>query len=243
MKAATAWGARAVGLVLMMSALAGCGDASSGAGGDARQAPTTSGGRLVVTTDNGLRLRPADGDRVTVERGVGLNWSHRDDTWVLDLSCDGSCPRMPRVAVPDGTAVTVVARNAGIDAAGVSGALDLTTVNGDVTVADAGSGTATVRLATRNGSVRATRLRAGALAAETVNGDVVLGCATAPRRITAATVNGSASATLPHDAPAYRTDATTYNGRSSVTVPSDGAAADRTVRLSTVNGDVRAHRG
>ncbi|MEU6843506.1 DUF4097 family beta strand repeat-containing protein [Streptomyces sp. NPDC046716] len=246
MRTVTAVASGAAGLALA-SVLVGCGgdspssDSSPAAGAAAL---ASSGDRLVVTTENGLRLRPTDGDRVTVDDGVDHRWSHRDHTWVLDLTCKGTgqCPRMPRVAVPDDTAVTVVARNAGIDAAGVPGALDLTTVNGDVTVADAGADGAAVRLTTRNGSVRATGVRARSLAAETVNGDVVLGCADAPRRLSATTVNGTASAVLPHDAPAYRTTATTDNGRPFVSVPAEGAAADRTLTLSTVNGDVRARR-
>ncbi|MFD8573167.1 DUF4097 family beta strand repeat-containing protein [Streptomyces sp. NPDC059639] len=239
MRAVTAVASCAAGLALA-SVLVGCGGDSRTAPGDLE--PASSGARLVITTENGLRLRPTDGDRVTVDDGVDHHWSHRDRTWVLDLTCKGQCPRMPRVSVPDETAVTVVARNAGIDAAGVPGALDLTTVNGDVTVADSGADGAAVRLTTRNGSVRASGVRARSLAAETVNGDVVLGCADAPRHLSATTVNGTASAVLPHDAPAYRTTATTDNGRPYVSVPAEGAAADRTLTLSTVNGDVRARR-
>ncbi|WP_353945472.1 DUF4097 family beta strand repeat-containing protein [Streptomyces sp. HUAS MG91] len=238
MRTVTAVASCAAGLALA-SVLVGCGDSPT-APGDLRSA--ASGTRLVVTTGNGLRLRPTDGDRVTVDDGVGHRWSHRDHTWVLDLTCEGQCPRMPRVGVPDDTAVTVVARNAGIDAAGIPGALDLTTVNGDVTVADSGADGAAVRLTTRNGSVRATGVRARSLAAETENGDVALDCADAPRRLSATTVNGTASAVLPHDAPAYRTTAATDNGHSFVSVPAEGASAGRTLTLSTVNGDVRARR-
>ncbi|MET7454061.1 hypothetical protein ABZT03_19690 [Streptomyces sp. NPDC005574] len=205
-----------------------------------------AGTRLVITTDNGVRLRPADGDRVDVQRGVGHHFTHDGDTWVMDLSCarhdehDDGCPRMPEVDVPSGTSVTVTARNAGIDAAGVSGALDLTTVNGDVTVTRAGDEDATVRLSTRNGSVRAVALRAGALHAGTVNGDVVLTCATPPTGVSALTTNGSVSVLVPRDAPAYRVTARTDNGRPSVTLPTDGAGDDRTMTLTTVNGDVGA---
>ncbi|MFI5683218.1 hypothetical protein [Streptomyces sp. NPDC051636] len=36
-----------------------------------------------MTTDNGLRLRPAEADRVGVDRRVDGHWSHHGDTWVL----------------------------------------------------------------------------------------------------------------------------------------------------------------
>jgi DUF4097 and DUF4098 domain-containing protein YvlB len=146
---------------------------------------------------------------------------------------------MPEVDVPDGTSVTVSARNAGIDVAGVFAALDLTTVNGDVTVTKSGRKDAAVRLETRNGSVRAGTLRAGELHAETVNGDVTLGCATPPDGVGAVSTNGSVRVTVPHDAPAYRIAATTDNGRPTVTVPT-GGNDDRSMTLTTVNGDVTA---
>lgn len=236
--------AAALAVLLLAAACGGNGH------GDAAGPPpfTPPGTRLVITTDNGLRLRPAADDRITVDGRVGHRWTHRDGTWVLDLSCAGHgdragrCPRMPEIGVPDGTGVTVSARNAGIDVAGVAGALDLTTVNGDVTLTRSGDRAAAVRLSTRNGSVRASVLRASGVHAETTNGDVVLGCATAPSGVTAATTNGSVRVAVPHDTPAYRLTATTANGRTAVTVPTDGARDDRTMELTTVNGDVDAHR-
>ncbi|MFH9863949.1 DUF4097 family beta strand repeat-containing protein [Streptomyces sp. NPDC017202] len=250
-------------LAVVLAALplvAGCGGTGHDGRDDARAAggqPITGpGAHLVITTDNGVRLRPADGDRVVVDdRGVGHRWTHHDGTWVMDLSCarppeaDGPCPRMPEVDVPAGTSVTVTARNAGIDVAGIDAALDLTTVNGDVTVTGSGNGEtaegaegAAVRLATRNGSVRADALRVTTLRAQTVNGDVVLHCATAPTGVAAATTNGSVRVVVPHDAPRYRVTATTDNGRPSVALPTDGTQDDRTMALTTVNGDVGAAR-
>lgn len=227
----------------------------------AQPAPALSSSRgtqLVITTDNGVRLRPADGHRVVTDRHIRAHWSHQDRTWVLDLSCpaddkgDGDsgnddsdgrpCPRMPEVDIPAGTSVSVSARNAGIDVAGVSAALELATVNGDVTVTRSGDRAGTARLTTRNGSIRADTLRAAGLHAETVNGDVVLGCATSPSHVTAATTNGSVHVTVPHDSPAYRVGASTDNGHPSTGLPTAGAAAGRTMTLSTVNGDVTATR-
>ncbi|MEU8652522.1 DUF4097 family beta strand repeat-containing protein [Streptomyces sp. NPDC048737] len=243
-------------LAVVLAALplvAGCGSA----GHDGRDDAPTAGGQpltgpgahLVITTDNGVRLRPADGDRVVVDRGVSHHWTHHDDTWVMDLSCarppeaDGPCPRMPEVDVPAGVSVTVTARNAGIDVAGIDAALNLTTVNGDVTVTGSEDGEgAAVRLATRNGSVRADALRVTTLRAETVNGDVVLHCATSPTGVAAAGTNGSVRVVVPHDAPRYRVTATTGNGRPSVTLPTDGTQDDHTMTLTTVNGDVGAAR-
>ncbi|MFJ2261763.1 DUF4097 family beta strand repeat-containing protein [Streptomyces sp. NPDC087844] len=248
-----------VALTAIVPLVAACGGGhdgndDEGAWGAAAQPAVARGADLVITTDNGVRLRPADGDRVGVEGRVRHEWSHRDDTWVLDLSCpeqdtDGQesgrasgqkCARMPEVDVPEGTSVTVSARNAGIDVAGVFAALDLTTVNGDVTVTRSGRKDAAVRLETRNGSVRAGTLRAADVHAETVNGDVTLDCATSPDGVGALTTNGSVRVMLPHDAPAYRVAATTDNGRPSVTVPTGAGDEDRSMTLTTVNGDVTA---
>jgi hypothetical protein len=209
------------------------------------------GSRLMITTDNGVRLRPTDDDHVGIVQGDGQHvdhhWSHHDRTWVLDLSCatdDGGrpCPRMPEVDVPAGASVSVLAHNAGIDAAGLSGALDLTTVNGDVVVAGSGRADAVMRLATRNGSVRTSQVRASQLHAATVNGDVLARCSTAPADITATTTNGSVDTVVPHGSPAYRVTATTDNGHAYVTLPTSGATAGHTMTLTTVNGDVRAAR-
>ncbi|MGW2839809.1 DUF4097 family beta strand repeat-containing protein [Streptomyces sp. NPDC001493] len=219
--------------------------------------------RLVITTENGVRLRPADGERAATDQRIRARWSHRGDTWVLDLTCrdadgddgdgddgdrdgdsarDGACPRMPSVDVPAVASVTVTARNAGIDVAGVASPLDLTTVNGDVTVVRSGRDGATVRLTTRNGSVRAGDLRSGRLDAGTVNGDVTLANATAPSPLTAATTNGSVRVSLPHTAPAYRVAATTRNGTTSVTLPTTADATGPGLTLRTVNGDATATR-
>ncbi|MFB4421731.1 DUF4097 family beta strand repeat-containing protein [Streptomyces sp. QL37] len=239
-------------LLAAVPLLAACGG-DPGARLDGAPPALGRGSQLVITTDNGVRLRPAGDDRAVTEARIESRWSHRDDTWVLDLSCprpdkdgdheDGPCPRMPSVGIPAGVPVTVTARNAGIDVAGVATALDLTTVNGDVTVTRSGLGDATVRLATRNGSVRAGALSSARLHAETVNGDVTLGSTTAPSRVDAATTNGSVRVALPADAPAYVVDATTRNGRTSVAFPSASERNGHDMTLATVNGDVTAKRG
>ncbi|MFJ6850144.1 DUF4097 family beta strand repeat-containing protein [Streptomyces sp. NPDC091271] len=233
--------------------LAACGGGDPGARLGGAPPALGRGTHLVITTDNGVRLRPSEDDRVVTEARIDSRWSHRDGTLVLDLSCprheeggdheDGPCPRMPAVGIPAGVPVTVTARNAGIDVAGVATALDLTTVNGDVTVTRSGLGDATVRLATRNGSVRAGDVSSARLHAETVNGDVTLGSTTSPSRLDAATTNGSVQVALPHDAPAYVVDATTRNGRASVAFPSSTERNGHDMTLATVNGDVTATRG
>ncbi|MFD6276093.1 DUF4097 domain-containing protein [Streptomyces sp. NPDC060209] len=246
-------GRRWAALLAVAPLVAACGG-DPGARPDGAPPALGQGAHLVITTGNGVRLRPADGDRAVTGSQTDSRWSHRDDNrddiWVLDLSCpqreghdDGPCPRMPAIGVPAGVFVTVTARNAGIDVAGLSAGLDLTTVNGDVSVTRSGLSDATVRLATRNGSVRAGTLRSADLHAETVNGDVTLGSATSPSRLTASTTNGSVRVALPHGAPAYDVDAATRNGRTSVAVPSATEANGHDMTLSTVNGDVTATRG
>jgi DUF4097 and DUF4098 domain-containing protein YvlB len=147
------------------------------------------------------------------------------------------------VEIPDGVSVTATARNAGVDVAGVAAALDITTVNGDVTVTRSGRDDADVRLSTRNGSVRATGVAARRVHAATTNGDVVLGCAAAPSGVSAGTVNGSVDITVPHDGPSYRVTASTVNGRATVAVPVRDADRTHAMTLTTVNGDVDARRG
>ncbi|MDH6431595.1 hypothetical protein M2158_000072 [Streptomyces sp. SAI-144] len=240
-------------VVLALLPLAGaCSDDDGGGSGGPQAAgafrAAGSGEHVVIATDNGLRLRPADGRGVAVDDRVDEHWSHRGKVWTLDLSCTDQatggegCPRMPYVEIPDGVSVTATARNAGVDVAGVAAALDITTVNGDVTVTRSGRDDADVRLSTRNGSVRATSVAAERVHAATTNGDVVVGCAAVPSGVSAATVNGSVDVTVPHDSPAYRVTASTDNGRATVAVPAQRADRDHTLTLTTVNGDVYARR-
>ncbi|MFE4451942.1 DUF4097 family beta strand repeat-containing protein [Streptomyces sp. NPDC056796] len=236
-------------LLAVVPLVAACGG-DPGARLDGPPPSLEPGSRLVITTGDGVSLRPADGDRAVTGTGTDSRWSRRGDTWVLRLSCprhggqdEGPCPRMPTIGVPAGVHVTVDARNAGIDVAGVAAGLDLTTVDGDVTVTRSGLGDATVRLTTRNGSVRAGTLSSAGLHAGTVNGDVTLSGATSPSRLTAATTNGSVRVTLPHDAPAYTVEAATRNGRTSVDIPPATEGGGHAMTLTSVNGDVSATRG
>jgi DUF4097 and DUF4098 domain-containing protein YvlB len=236
-------------LVLSAALVAGCDSGSGAATGSGDSVwPTTAvdraaGPRLLVETGNGVRLRPrADGGHVVVDDpGVRARFSSRDSLSVLDLDCPpagGDCARMPTVEVPSGTDVTVVARNAGVDVAGLTGDLHLTTVNGDVTVASAGGSRAAVALATRNGSVRSDRLRAATLSATTVNGDIDLGCAGAPAAVDADTTNGSVRLLVPQDSPPYAVTTATDNGHARLGLPTTGDPRAPRAALRTVNGDV-----
>ncbi|WP_326671016.1 DUF4097 family beta strand repeat-containing protein [Streptomyces sp. NBC_01257] len=226
------------------------GAAHTSSDGAFRTTSLTQGSRLVITTQGGVRVVGTDDDHLTVDEAVLAHGDGDGGTYSLDLPCDegddrakANCGGMPLVRVPSGVTLTVRARNAGIDVSDVRGALSLSTVNGDVTVQDAGAKNARQHLVTRNGSVRATGLQGAGIEAETVNGDVDLGCATSPGTLDGVTRNGSVHVTLPSAAPAYATDAQTVNGRSTTNIPSD--ASDHTHRLSlrTVNGDTEARRG
>lgn len=218
---------------------------------DFRQADLPSGSRLVITTQGGVRVTGTDDDAVRVDDATLAHWDEGGTTRTLDLPCDegderarDNCGGMPLVRVPAGVTLTVRARNAGIDVSDVRGALNLSTVNGDVTVQDSGAKDARHHLVTRNGSVRVTGLSAGTVGAETVNGDVELLCTTSPRALDGVTRNGSVRVTLPAGAPPYATDTSTVNGRSTVDVPAARPGDSRhRLTLRTVNGDTEAHRG
>jgi len=226
--------------------------AHSTEGAEFRTASLARDARLVITTQGGVRVVGTDDDHVTVDDSV---LAHGDDgdggTYTLDLPCDegddrarDNCGGMPLVRVPAGVTLTVRARNAGIDVSDVRGGLSLSTVNGDVTVQDAGTKDARQHLVTRNGSVRATGLKGVGVEAETVNGDVDLGCAASPGTLDGVTRNGSVRVTLPAGSPAYTTDARTVNGRSTVSVPAaEPSDPKHRLTLRTVNGDTEARRG
>jgi len=208
--------------------------------------------RLLIVTDGGVALRAgAAGAAGAVSVDVGgaggsvvSSWHRTVSEATLSLTCpadpapgSGPCPAITQVSVPRNAAVTVRARNAGVSATGLDGPLNLSTVNGDVTVVSAGAAGAPVQLTTRNGSVRASGLRAPTLAAWTVNGDVDLTWASAPSQVTATTTNGSLDLVLPADCPQYAITARTRNGQPRLGLPTDSASADR-MALTTVNGDI-----
>ncbi|EGJ77755.1 hypothetical protein STTU_4966 [Streptomyces sp. Tu6071] len=230
-------------LVLSVAAVA-CGG-SGAAPGEARGIP--EGGRLVVTTEGGVRIVGTDTADVRVAGGAAARWSADGKDRTLDLPCAGAaredCGRMPLVRVPRGTAVTVEARNAGVEVTDVRGPLRLGTVNGDVVVRDSGDAHGLQRLATRNGSVRATGLAARRVEAGTVNGDVDLRTTTSPVRLSGTTRNGSVRVTLPENPPPYAVRATTVNGRTVNDLPDASAASDHRLTLRTVNGDTEVHPG
>ncbi|MFK0101195.1 DUF4097 family beta strand repeat-containing protein [Streptomyces sp. NPDC091040] len=248
-------GAVLAGCALLVLTACGHGDGHGGANGpgaDFRTASLAQGARLVITTQGGVRVVGTDGDRVTVDDSVLAHGDGGDGgTYTLDLPCDegddrarANCGGMPLIRVPAGVALTVRARNAGIDVSGVRGGLSLSTVNGDVTVQDSGAKGARQHLVTRNGSVRATGLRGLRIDAETVNGDVDLRCATAPDTLSGVTRNGSARVTLPAGAPPYATEAHTVNGRSTSDLPvAERSDHAHRLTLRTVNGDTEARRG
>lgn len=236
------------GVLTLLPFMVSCDAGRQHEGADGSPVLLRSGAHLVITTENGLTLRPIDGRRVRVDDRIDGDWSRDGDTWTLRLSCADrereqrgtACPRMPVVRIPGGMSITVSARNAGVDVAGLAAALDITTVNGDVTMTRSGRDEAPLRLATRNGSVRATALDAGRLHATTTNGDVTLVCTTAPSDVTAATTNGSVGVTVPHGSPAYRVTTDTDNGRATVGVPTTDDRDVPVMTLTTVNGDVDA---
>ena len=207
--------------------------------------------RLTVVTDGGVDLHAGPSGEVAVTpdasgSAVVSHWHTAGAQAELDLSCPTdppsggrACAETVALSVPTGTAVTVQARNAGVTATGLSGPLNLATVNGDVAVvADGGASTGEpVQLTTRNGSIHASGLRAPTLSAFTVNGDVDLGWAVAPGQVTAETTNGSIDLTMPAAAPSYALSAGTQHGGVNLGVPSDPGSSNR-LTLNTVNGSV-----
>ncbi len=253
-----AWAGCAFALLLTLTACDRDGAGPwPGAAGSARgdlfeSASLADGSRLLVTTEGGVRIVGTDDESVTVDEATPARWDADAATPTLDLLCDhgdertqDNCGGMPLVHVPAGVTLTVRARNAGIEVDGVRGALTLNTVNGDVTVHDAGTKDARQHLVTRNGSVRADGLAARDVSVETVNGDVDLLCTTSPGTLDGVTRNGSVRVTLPAGGPPYETDASTVNGRTVVDVPTPAAdSADRRrLTLRTVNGDTEVRRG
>lgn len=195
------------------------------------------------------------------ERGDRLVLTHRCDWW-LSWSCSGSLD----VTVPADTEVTVRTANGEVQATGLAQDVDLDSSNGDVEAADidgdvtARSSNGRVVVAGATGEVTATSSNGdvevsdagGDATADSSNGDVTVDGA-AGAKVTATSDNGTVEVRGAQGnvrAESSNGDVTVYggdepvaltidtsNGSQTIEAPTD-PDADRTVRITSSNGDV-----
>jgi hypothetical protein len=205
----------------------------------------------VDSDDSTLVLVPGDGDKVRVTRWFRgkvvlggdpeVSWKVVDgDRLVLRTHCSGfvaDCSAKHRIEVPRGIAVTVREDDGGVTARGFRTALDIRTADGAVRVSDVRG---PLSLHSDDGSVHATGVGSRTVRVGTKDGSVRLDLGTVPDRVTAESDDGSLALTLPHAA--YRVTATSQDGSVHVSVPRDERST-HVIGAHTQDGSVTVGTG
>jgi hypothetical protein len=224
---------------------------------------TPPGGRLRVEMNGSIRIESGPGPdvRVTEIMRYGLRKPRvteeaTSDGLVIRADCpwfDSSCSVDAALIVPaslsleayssggDITAsglagsVRLDSSGGGIRASGLTGAVVLHSSGGDITASGlAGS----ARLDSSGGGVRATGLRSSQVEARSSGGDVELGFASAPDRVSADSSGGGVRIGLPRVETGYRVNADSSGGDTRTDVPTDPRSR-RLVEAHSSGGDVR----
>jgi DUF4097 and DUF4098 domain-containing protein YvlB len=198
----------------------------------------------VSTVEGDVRVVPTSGKDVRV-RGTKSGKDAKDVTIEVKKKGDGVAigPKYPErgntdarvdfvVEVPAGVAVDVNAVHGELDATGVTAALSMSTVDGDIATADCGD----VRGNTVNGKVKVALPKRGAkrVALEAVNGELEVRM---PAGVGASVRANTVSGEIRSDFPLSKSDEV-VGSRASGKI-GDGSA---TIDLSTVNGPIALSR-
>ena len=200
-----------------------------------------SDGRVILEGVDGVGLQIDDGSR----RGIETARNGRQLA-VRVRGRDRGGDRFVRVGVPRGVEIEVSGEHVGVEARGMTGALsvnviegdlrvsdmrgdvELKTIDGDIEVSDVEG---TVDVGTVDGWVQLRRIR-GSIRAQSMDGDVILDDVDG-EEVTASTVDGD----LTYDGPflrSARVDLVTHDGDVLVLIPAD-ASAD--VEVATFDGE------
>ncbi len=178
--------------------------------------------------------------RMQITRGLSepdVRTELRDGILRLENDCPavifGSCSVDYEVLVPRDTAVVVDSGAGDVEAAGLTGGVDLESSAGEVTARRIGG--ERVRLSSSAGDVMGQDLTAATVDATSSAGEVDLDLARAPQRLAADSSAGDVRVLLPDGT--YAVDAETSAGDEEVTVAQD-PQAEVTVRVRSSAGDV-----
>ncbi|MFD5462119.1 DUF4097 family beta strand repeat-containing protein [Kitasatospora sp. NPDC127059] len=155
----------------------------------------------------------------------------------VTAGCSGDCSGHLRITVPAGLAAQVSTGDAGIQAKGLTGRLDLTTGLGGVEV-DQSSGPLTVR--STYGAVTLADSSAPNAEVITTDGAVSASFTAAPASLKVTTGYGGVDLKVPHDA-TYHVDAQSSWSSPSVSLPNTAVDAPRSVVVKTTRGGITVH--
>ena len=139
------------------------------------------------------------------------------------------------VTLPAHLDITVDGINGHITLSGLTGNIRLETVNGDI---DATGMSGQLDLVTVNGRINLQHSTSHSVKAGTVNGTVELGFTVAPSAVTATSVNGAITVSVPDDGARYAVSASTVLGKIDTGNISTDPSAEHTITAETVNGSI-----
>ena len=184
--------------------------------------------RTIVTTSGARGLTsPSDEERVS------------GDSLVIRSSCgqtffNNRCDRNYVLRLPPTVSLNISTGEGNISVTGVEGEITLHSGEGDLEVQ---GGEANLRMTSGEGNISAVGLHARQLDADTSEGDVDLGFAIPPGRVTASSAEGSITIELPRGPASYQVLAGTAEGNVSTTVNED-STSQRVIRARSAEGDV-----
>lgn len=196
---------------------------------------------------------------ITAQPGAGAVDLERRWSWSLGkpsvttrregdrLVVRSSCPFWPglpctgdvTLTVPPEVLVVGDASDGHLLLDGLTSAVDVHTADGRLDLRDLSG---TLRLATRDGSVRATGLASDTVSLDSADGSVRLGFAKPPTTVRATTRDGSVEVLVPDDGTAYAVSVDVADGSQDVGVPTDPDSASR-LTVRTRDGSVRIGTG
>jgi Putative adhesin len=202
---------------------------------------------LYVEVDSGsVRLTPAEGETLRVQRTVRHGWREPDveertdgSRAVIEATCptflSSRCEIHYEISVPDGHAVEVSTSSGNVDVRGLRPqALQISASSGRITVVDV-DGPLDIR--SSSGAVTATDLRSSRVTTEVSSGNTELDFSTAPTDVTVSASSGDVTLQLPSTGNPYRVRAESNSGQAQVDVPTDPGSA-RSVSVQVSSGDV-----
>ncbi|MER5638338.1 DUF4097 family beta strand repeat-containing protein [Kitasatospora sp. NPDC002227] len=209
------------------------------------QQDAAGAGRVTVQADGlGVTLTQNGSSRVMVAMSGSytghvprVSVSRSGPEITVTAGCSDDCSGDLQITVPPGLAAQVSTGDAGIQAKGLTGRLDLTTELGGVKV-DRSSGPLTVR--STDGAVTLADSSAPNAEVTTTDGAVSASFTVPPASLKVTTGWGGVDLKVPHDA-TYHVDVQSSQSTPSVSLPNTATDAPHSVVVKTTRGNITVH--
>jgi hypothetical protein len=235
---------RIIAAALVLTGLTGCGISLDAEEVHSARAFPHSGATLTIkSTVGGLRITPATGGDVRVDRWLkgkaadgGSSWTLENGTLRLSADCMmvfGDCGARYHVRVPPGVRLVVDGGDDGVTLRDLTQDVDVST-SGAIRAYDTSG---RLRLLGDDSLIAGERLRSASVRARTTAGSIHLSFAVPPVSLDARSRDGRVTANVPRDS--YAVTARSEHGSERSQLDSTGSA--RTIVARSGTGDVRVN--